>query len=82
MFGQQGADVEAVLGDKYKRKALIPLALLLSPIAWWWSRRLFERDADRRCADRNAQMLAHSWSGALLFSRSLVLVLRKRLKPS
>ena len=82
LFGQQGADVEAVLGDKYKRKALIPLALLFSPIAWWWSRRLFTRDADSRCEDRNGEMLAHSWSGALLFSRSLVLVLRKRLKPS
>ena len=78
LFGQHGADVEAVLGDKYKRKALIPLALLFAPVAWWWSRRLFARDADARCAGRNADMLKHAWSGALLFSRSLVLVLRKR----
>jgi SAM-dependent methyltransferase len=78
LFDQHGADVQAVLGDKWKRKALLPLYLLLLPFAWLWTRALLLGGGDRRRLARNRDMLSHALSAPLLFSRSLVLVLRRR----
>jgi SAM-dependent methyltransferase len=77
LFEQHGARVAQVLGDRYKRKALMPLYLLLLPLGWLWSQWLFRRQGDRRHAARNQELLAASYSAPLLFSRSLILVLRK-----
>lgn len=77
LFGQHGARVSRALGDRYKRKALMPLYLLLLPLGWLWSRMLFIGQGDSRYAARNRELLDAGLSGPLLFSRSLVLVLRK-----
>lgn len=82
LFGQHGVAVKQVLGDKYKRKILFPLYILLLPLAWLWSRLLFGRQGDERHGGRNREMLAHSFSAPLLYSRSLVLVLEKRKEPA
>jgi hypothetical protein len=77
LFEQHGARVRAVLGDRYKKKALLPLYLALLPFAWlatWW---LYARGGDRRYAGRNDELRRHALSAPLLFSRSLILVLRK-----
>ena len=74
-----GADVERVLGDKIKRKILMPLYLACHAIGWPWRRRLyFHKDyADR--AERNRAMYAQINSRPVLFSRSLVMVFRETL---
>jgi SAM-dependent methyltransferase len=75
---QFGARVSQVLGDKPKRKALMPLYLSLLAAGRWWSRRLFfgRRFQDNR--SRNEEIFRHINSAPLLFSRSLVLVLQKQ----
>lgn len=37
LFGQYGAIVKQLLGDRYKRKLLFPIYILLLPLAWLWS---------------------------------------------
>ena len=78
LFGQRGAQVKHVLGDRYKRKILFPLYILLLPLAWLWATLLLLRQGDARHDARNRELYAHSVSAPLLFSRSLVLVLEKR----
>jgi SAM-dependent methyltransferase len=77
LFGCCGARVEAVLGDRYKKKALMPLYLLLLPFAWLRTRSALSGGADAGHAARNRELFAHTFSAPLLFSRSLVLVLKK-----
>lgn len=78
LFERHGARVSLVLGDRYKRKALMPLYLALLPFAWLWSRLMFFRQGDRNQGERNREMFNHAFSAPLLFSRSLVLVLEKQ----
>ena len=78
LFGQRGARVRAVLGDRYKKKALMPLYLALLPFAWAATWALFEGGGDARHAHRNHELLRHAFRAPVLFSRSLVLVLEKR----
>lgn len=78
LFEQYGVLTRRVLGDRWKRKALLPLYALLLPVAWAWSWLLFSRQGDQREAARNKTLLADAFSAPLLFSRSLVLVLEKR----
>lgn len=77
LFEAHGVRVERVLGDRYKRKALMPLYLALLPIAWLWSRRLLLVAGEPGVESRNRELLAHAHSAPLLFSRSLVLVMQK-----
>ncbi len=77
LFEQHGAGVKAVLGDRYKRKALMPLYLCLLPFAWAASWLLMVRGGDARHARRNRELLSRAFRAPLLFSRSLVLVLEK-----
>jgi len=77
LFGQHGARVKAVLGDRYKKKALMPLYLGLLPFAWVASWLLYVRGGDARYPGRNRELLEHAFRAPLLFSRSLVLVLEK-----
>lgn len=77
LFEHYGARVKAVHGDRYKKKALAPVYLLLLPFVRLATRWLFAGAADPRETDRNRELLAHALSGPLLFSRSLVLVLHK-----
>lgn len=76
LFGYHGARVEAVLGDRYKRMLLLPLYLALLPFAWLWTRSALSGDAAVHAA-RNREMLAHTFSAPLLFSRSLVMVFKR-----
>jgi hypothetical protein len=77
LFEQHGVRVRKVLGDRYKKKALMPLYLALLPLAWAATRMLFRSGGDARYWARSEEMLRHLFSGPLLFSRSLVLVLEK-----
>ena len=77
LFGQHGARVNAVLGDRYKKKALMPLYLVLLPFAWLASWALFVRGGDPRYAGRNRELLRQGFTLPVLFSRSLILVLEK-----
>ena len=78
LFDQHGIRVAAVLGDKYKRKSLFLLYILLMPLIWLCSRALLLRQGDARETLRNRELLDHTLSLPLLFSRSLVLILQKR----
>jgi SAM-dependent methyltransferase len=80
LFGQHGAEVKQVLGDRYKRKLLFPMYITLLPLAWLWGTLLLRRQGDARYGARNQELYAHSFSAPLLYSRSLVLVLEKRQK--
>ena len=79
LFEHFGTRVEAVLGDRYKKKALMPLYTLLLPLAWLWSRAAL-LGGDQHYRTRNRELFAHTFSGPLLFSRSLVLVLKREVK--
>ncbi|MCA9286294.1 MAG: class I SAM-dependent methyltransferase [Phycisphaerales bacterium] len=73
-----GADMVAVLGDRWKRKVLLPLYLLLHACGRPWSWRLFHAAPNEPWRARNRQMAAHMTSPALLFARSAIYVLAKR----
>jgi SAM-dependent methyltransferase len=77
LFECSGARVQRILGDRWKRKALMPVYLLLLPFAWLWSRALYLRNGDESVQARNRELLAHAFGAPLMFSRSLVLVLRR-----
>ena len=78
LFAQHGARVKTVLGDRYKKKALMPVYLALLPFAWAASWALFVRGGDARYRERNRELMRHAFRAPLMFSRSLVLVLEKR----
>ena len=75
-FARHGAKVGRVDGDKWKRKILIPL--LLPAIVWGrlWSSSLQRAEPDAN-ATECAEVQAHMNSGALLFSRSLILTFER-----
>jgi len=77
LFEQHGAIVKQVMGDRFKRKLLFPIYILLLPLAWLWSSLLLLRQGDARYGARNQQLHAHSFSAPLLYSRSLVLVFER-----
>ena len=79
LFGEHGVDVVQTMGDKYKRKLLFPLYCLLLPAAWLATRSMLLRQGDPSAGKRNRELTAHALSAPLLFSRSLVLVLKRRL---
>jgi SAM-dependent methyltransferase len=76
LFEHFGATVTAVLGDRWKKKALLPLYLVLLPLAWMWTRSLLVRSGQAH-ASRFDEMAAHMLSRPALFSRSLILVVEK-----
>jgi SAM-dependent methyltransferase len=78
LFGQHGARVKAACGDRYKKKALMPLYLCLLPFAWAASWLHFMRGGDARYLQRNRDLLRQAFRAPLLYSRSLVLVLEKQ----
>jgi SAM-dependent methyltransferase len=77
LFRQHGAEVRAVLGDRYKKKALMPVYLALLPFAWVASWVMLLRGGDARYAERNRELLRRGFALPVLFSRSLILVLEK-----
>jgi SAM-dependent methyltransferase len=78
LFGQHGAKVKQLRGDRYKKKALMPLYLVLLPFAWTACWLLMAGAGDARYRARNRELLRHSFSAPLLFARSLILVLEKQ----
>lgn len=78
LFGEYGMGVKRVLGDKYKRKYLFLLYILLLPAVWVATRWIMLKKGDPRADARNREWMRHMLSPPLLFSRSLVLVLEKR----
>jgi SAM-dependent methyltransferase len=77
LFGEHEAAVKQVLGDRFKRKLLFPIYILMLPLALLWSALLLHQ-GDARFGVRNRELYRHSRSAPLLYSRSLVLVLEKR----
>lgn len=77
LAGEFGLATRRILGDRWKRKALLPLYALILPFAWAWSWLLFTKQGDSRHEARNRKLLADAFCAPLLFSRSLVLVLEK-----
>ena len=77
LFAQHGARVKTVLGDRYKKKALMPVYFALLPFAWAATWALFVRGGDSRYLSRNQELMRHAFRAPMLFSRSLVLVLEK-----
>lgn len=73
-----GAEVEAQLMDKQKRKALKPLYLLLHGLGAPWRRSLLKTAPDT-LKSRNEELQGLLYSREGLFSRSLVLRLRRQL---
>ncbi|MGD9690049.1 MAG: class I SAM-dependent methyltransferase [Phycisphaerales bacterium] len=73
-----GCDVERVLGDKWKRAGLLPIYGLLWLVGYPWARRLFFNREANQWRARNQEIFRHINSPAALFSRSLVVVLKKR----
>jgi SAM-dependent methyltransferase len=76
---QFGARVASVLGDKPKRKHLMPLYLAVLAAGKWWSRRLFFARHYEQHRSQNEETYRHINSPPLLFGRSMVLVLEKQL---
>ena len=75
LFACEGAKLEAIGGDKYKRKAMLPLLLPFIAMGWLWTRgkRLRTRWNNKvePCVPRSL------FSPPFLFSRSLILVFKK-----
>lgn len=76
LFECFGAKVVDLKADKYKRKVLMPVFFMLHAFGRAWMRKLFSTKGEDGGA-RNMEMYSHMTSGPLLFSRSLILVLRK-----
>jgi SAM-dependent methyltransferase len=79
-FHYRGARVEAVDGDKWKRKWLVPFLYPVFLLGRFWASRIrrAEPDADpAECDEVIRQMNA----GPLLFSRSLIVVARVGQRP-
>lgn len=72
-----GAGVEEVRGDRMKKKWMLPLFGLNQALGWWWRRRLFFGGRARQWAERNGAIHGALNSRAMLFSRTMVVVLRK-----
>jgi len=73
-----GADLEEVLPDKHKRKALKPLYWLLHQAGRPWRRRL-RASAPEALGERNRELQSLFDNKQTLYSRSLVLRLRRRV---
>jgi hypothetical protein len=72
-----GARVVELQADKAKRRVLMPLYALVLLAGKLWSRRLFFAAKYGEHRRRNEEIYRHINSAALLFGRSLVLVLEK-----
>jgi len=76
-FVLNGARIEAVDGDKWKRKAAIPFLWLFLLWGKFWSRRLQRIEPDANPAECR-EVFAHMESPALQYSRSLIVIARKQ----
>ncbi len=73
-----GAEVEAVGSDRYKRKALMPLYLVLHGAGPLWRRSLFFGKRASPWAERNQDLYRWMYSPQMLFGRTMIVVFRKR----
>ncbi|RLS41710.1 MAG: class I SAM-dependent methyltransferase [Planctomycetota bacterium] len=72
-----GASVKHVSGDKIKRLLLLPLYVVIRLLGKPWSWSLFCSGKYKKNARRNMEIYNDINSGALLYSRSLIIVLQK-----
>lgn len=72
-----GCRVIDVKGDRFKKKALLPLYLPLIVIGWIWGKRIFFGKNAAKYRERSREMLGHVFSAPLLLSRSVIVVSRK-----
>lgn len=77
LFEHFGAGITTVMGDRWKKKALLPVYLVLLPLTWLWTHSLLRRGKQLQAA-RNNEMAGHMLSRPALFSRSLILVFEKK----
>lgn len=73
-----GADVESVHGDRWKKKILLPVYLLIDALGWPWRRAIFFSKKAAKWPERNRRMYQHLTSPALKYARTMIVVLRKR----
>jgi SAM-dependent methyltransferase len=72
-----GACVTMVEGDRYKSKILFPLYALIIMFGFFYTRRMFFNRENRKYKERNSEIFRHLFSPAVLFSRSIVVFLKK-----
>lgn len=77
-----GGRIAQVRGDRIKKKWLLPLFALLHLLGRPWSRAVFFSPPARPWIERNRAMHADINSGALLFSRTMVVMIEKDAGPS
>ena len=73
-----GADLESIGGDRWKKKALLPLYAVIHLLGRPWSRSLFFSKKAAPWRPRNERMYADLNARPLLLSRTMVATLRKR----
>ena len=76
LMAAHGARLEHTVGDRYKKKVLAPLALLLWPIVAWTERRA-ERHLPQAMRSARSASQGLFFNRRLYMSRSLVAVFRK-----
>lgn len=76
LFKHYGAEVLEVRGDKYKRKILLPLYLLINIIGYLWFKLGCHIEKYGRTSDEKS-LSKGLFSQPVLFSRSLIMLLRK-----
>lgn len=72
-----GGRVTEVRGDRIKKKWLLPLFWVLHTLGWGWRRSLFFSRRASAWRERNRAMHRHITSPAMLFSRTMVVVIEK-----
>jgi SAM-dependent methyltransferase len=72
-----GARITIVKGDRYKSKVLFPLYVLIIMFGFFYTRRMFFNKENRKYKERNSEIFRHLFSPAVLFSRSIVVFLKK-----
>lgn len=72
-----GGSIVEVRGDRFKRKWLMPFYLLIQALGRPWSRAVYFSRRARPWESRNRVMHSQANSPAMLFSRTMVIVMQK-----
>ena len=77
LFGNYGAQLTQLAGDRWKKKWLIPFSLPFIGWGWLWMRWAVSRQKEVPAAECR-EKIRHLFSAPLLFSRSLILVFERQ----
>ena len=76
LFGNYGAQLTQLAGDRWKKKWLIPFLLPFVGLGWVWMRLAVKRQKEMPAGDCQKE-IEDLFALPLLFSRSLILVFKK-----